>query len=237
MDGKGTLILILARGGSKGIPKKNIKYLFGKPMINYTIDAALQSRLKARVIVSTDDQEIARVAKERGAEVPFMRPHYLAQDDTPSERVIDYTLEVLQEKEEYLPHYLILLQPTSPMRTSEDIYRAMQIMENNSEKADAVISVTPVTEHPFIMRQLSRDGMLTEVLPNFTNSYRRQDLPEYYRFNGAIYITTLTSWERYRSFVKMEKILPYVMPTEKSVDIDNEIDWKLTEILMGGYGE
>jgi len=223
------LAIITARGGSKSIPKKNIKKLAGKPLIKYTLEAAKKSKLLNRYIVSTDDKEIADYCKRRGAEVPFMRPKYLATDTAKSLDVLVHAVKYLEKKEGYRPDYIITLQPTSPLRTSQDIDNSIKLILKNKE-ADSLVSVIPIqnTHHPY--KVMTFNG-------KYLNQYkkgrviRRQDLPEFYARNSAIYIT------KYDILMKDKKIignkcLPYFMPKERSIDIDDKFDWGIAKFLL-----
>lgn len=227
------LIIIPARGGSKGIHRKNVKLIGGKPLIVYTIEAALQAKINSRVIVSTEDDEIAEVAKMAGADIPFMRPIHLAADDTSTLAVVENTLDRLQRAENYIPNYIMILQPTSPFRDSIDIENAMNIMMSNN--CDSVISVTEVKEHPYIMYSIAETGKLHCYADNPNKLTKRQDFPPLYRINGAIYITIKESWEKYKSFNHVPTIFPYVMSSDKSIDIDYPIDWIIAEQSFKNY--
>ena len=152
--------LITARGGSKGIPRKNVVNVAGKPLIAWTITAALGANVLDRVIVSTDDEEIADIAQKWGAEVPFMRPSGLSNDNSPHVDVLIHAINWLQENEDYFPEYLMLLQPTSPLRTIVDIQKSFALAIDR--KADCVISVQEALSHPYSMMQLSEDQRLSE---------------------------------------------------------------------------
>jgi N-acylneuraminate cytidylyltransferase/CMP-N,N'-diacetyllegionaminic acid synthase len=217
------LALIPARGGSKGIPRKNIKPLAGKPLIGWTIEAALQSGSIASVVVSTEDEEIAEVARRHGAQVPFLRPAELAQDNTPS---IDPVLHAIDQFKQH--DFLLLLQPTSPLRTVEDIDACIRLAADNG--AQSVVSVSEPGTHPYWMYRLGPDQRLTPLLEVEPVS-RRQDLPPVYAPNGAIYLVHIESLRRHRRFVTTES-MAYIMPPERSVDLDNMLDWKLAELLF-----
>ena len=163
--------LITARGGSKGIPKKNIEHVGGKPLIAWTIEAALKSNVFDRVVVSTDNNEIAGVAQKWGAEVPFIRPVRLSKDDSPHVDVLIHAINWLQEKEDYLPEFLMLLQPTSPLRTSEDIDKSFELAVDR--KADCVISVQEALSHPYSVMQVAEDQKLSEFLMSSEDARRR----------------------------------------------------------------
>lgn len=224
--------IIPARGGSKGIKNKNIVFLARKPMIAYTIEAAREARLLSRCIVTTDSELIAEVSREHGAEVPFIRPEYLARDETPTLPVIHHALDMLGESYDAV----LILQPTSPFRSALDIDTAIEMMAQTPE-ADSVISVVRVGDnHPARMKSI-RDGWLID--PPFaeqTEGQRRQDLPALYLRNGAIYLTR-TSVIREQNSLKGSKSLAYVMPELRSVNIDNEIDLLFAEAVARKIAE
>ena len=226
--------LITARGGSKSIPRKNIRPLAGKPVIAWTIDAALQSRTLDRVVVSTDDEEIAQVARECGAAVPFMRPAELACDDTPHIEVVRHALQRLESGEEYRPDYVVLLQPTSPLRTSDDIDAAVEVSEKNG--SDAVVSVCLTHHHPFLVKRIDEDGNLEDFLPSPLAYERRQDLPPAYFINGAIYLTRRRVLLDEHTFLP-HRTLPYIMPGERSPQIDDLSDFRVIEFILREYVE
>ena len=219
--------LIPARGGSKAIPDKNIISVNGQPLIAYTILAAAEAKSLARCIVSTDSERIAAVCRKLGADVPFLRPVELAQDDTPTLPVVLQALNYLKEAYDAV----MVLQPTSPLRSSADIDRAVEMLEADP-KADSVISVVNVGDnHPARMKFI-RDGVLID--PPFAEQMegqRRQDLPDLYLRNGAIYLTR-TSVIREQESLKGKKSLALVMPEIRSVNIDSKIDLVVAEALL-----
>jgi N-acylneuraminate cytidylyltransferase/CMP-N,N'-diacetyllegionaminic acid synthase len=218
-----TFALIPARGGSKGIPRKNIKLIAGKPLIVWTIEAALRSSLLDAVVVSTDDPEIAEVARRAGAQVPFMRPSELAQDQTPG---LDPVLHALDQ----LPQYdsVLLLQPTSPLRTTEDIDACLRLAMQHH--APSVVSVSEPDTHPYWTYRLS-GGQTLDRLIDAPPVTRRQDLPAVVALNGALYFAD-ACWLRHSgSFIGTET-LAYVMARERSVDLDTPLDWKFAELLL-----
>lgn len=225
----GTVGLITARGGSKGIPQKNIRPLAGKPLIAWTIQAAKQSRRLDRAIVSTDDPEIASVAREWGAEVPFMRPPELALDDSPHRDVVLHALDWLESESASPPDYLMLLQPTSPLRTAEDIDRAIALAAEKD--ADSVISVCPTPHHPYLSKEIAEDGQLLDFIERPQGYLPRQSLAPAYSLNGAIYLVRRSvlrerdSWYTARTFA-------YVMPPERSLDIDTPWDLHLVDLIL-----
>jgi N-acylneuraminate cytidylyltransferase/CMP-N,N'-diacetyllegionaminic acid synthase len=224
-----TLGLITARGGSKGLPRKNILPLAGKPLIAWTIEAALQSNLLSRVIISTDDPEIADVGRKCGAEVPFLRPDELAQDNSPSIASVFHSIHWLADHENYCPEYVMLLQPTSPLRSPEDIQRTIQIIQEH--KADSVVSVTAVHQHPYWMKTIIPDGKLVDFLTTERSYARRQDLPTAYALNGAIYLTKRDVLLARGSFYG-DNTFAYVMPSECSIDIDTPWEFHLAELIL-----
>jgi len=221
--------LITARGGSKGIPGKNIKLLAGKPLIAWTIEAAKASSRLSRVLVSTDDPEIARIALEWGAEAPFLRPAELAQDDSPHILALEHALHWVEADEGALPDYLVTLQPTSPLRTSADIDNAIELAERSS--AAAVASVSPMNPHPYLAKLIQADGTLADFIPVDTPYLRRQDFPPAYALNGAIYINRCSSLLQEHTLFP-HGTLAYIMPIERSIDIDSEWDLQLAEKLL-----
>jgi CMP-N,N'-diacetyllegionaminic acid synthase len=221
--------LITARGGSKGIPGKNIKPLAGKPLIAYTIEAALRSRKLARTLFSTDDEGIAAVARKHGAEVPFIRPSDLAGDDSSHISVVEHALHWLEKHENVRPDYLMLLQPTCPFRTTADIDAACDLAE--ARKPRAVVSVTESHSHPYLAKSIAADGTLKNFMSHDLKYERRQDLPRAYSLNGAIYLNRRESLLEERVFVP-PGTLPYVMPRERSMDIDSLWDWQVAEWVL-----
>lgn len=218
------LALILARGGSKGIPRKNIKLLAGKPLLGWTINAVKQAGGIHRIVVSTEDEAIASVARTLGAEVPFIRPRSLSADDTPSIEPVLHALEQLPEVD-----WVLLLQPTSPLRTAEDIEGIVQLCIERS--AMSAVSVSEVHTHPYWM--FTRDGekRLQPLVSEQPKITRRQDLPPAYALNGALYLAQRDWLIEQRRFVGPDT-LGYVMPRERSVDLDTPQDWGRVEYLI-----
>lgn len=216
--------LIPARGGSKGIKNKNIIDLCGKPLISYTIQAALESKYIDKVIVSTDSQEIADVAIKYGAEVPFLRPGELASDTSKTiDAVMHAVGELEKRKEEY--DILILLQATQPLRTADDIDSAIELFIKN--KGQSLVSVSPVEDNPILIRTIDNLGRMNSILP-MKSTCRRQDMPLYYRVNGCIYINLISELDLNTSF--NDNTIPYIMPKERSVDID-----EIKDLLIAQY--
>lgn len=218
-----TLGVIPARGGSKGIPRKNIKLIAGRPLIAWTIEAALMTISLDRVIVSTEDEEIAAVARLYGADVPFTRPAELAQDTSPG---IDPVLHALDELSGF--DAVVVLQPTSPLRSSEDI--AGCIARAGQYGASSAVSVTEQHNHPFWMYSMGHAGTLEPVMER-PAVLRRQDLPRVYSLNGAVYYAK-TEWLRRERALVGAATVGYVMPPERSVDLDTPMEWELADLLL-----
>lgn len=223
------LAIVSARAGSKGLPGKNTRALAGKPLIAHTIEAARRAPSVSRVLVSTDGQDIADVAKSYGADVPFLRPSELARDETPGIEPVLHAVHWLAEQEASRPELILLLQPTSPLRTAEDIEAAVALMKRSHPPA--VVSVEPVRKYPQWMVTLADDGQFRWMMGEDAVATRRQDLPTAYALNGAIYLV------RREVLVEQRTLLPrgtigYVMPPERSVDIDSELDIRVAEALL-----
>ena len=219
--------LIPARGGSKGVPRKNIRRLNGKPLLAYTAESALQSKTLTRVILTTEDAEIAEIGRSCGIDVPFMRPTELAQDSTPSLSVVRHALLTLQKNgEDY--DAVCLLQPTNPLRRVEDIDACVELFTRSN--ADCVISVLPVPHEynpKWVFWKNGGDKMSlatgdTEIVP------RRQDLPPAYHRDGSVYVTR-SEIIIDRGSLYGDNIQGYEMPPEFSANIDTEDDWKAIE--------
>jgi CMP-N,N'-diacetyllegionaminic acid synthase len=226
---KRILGLVTARGSSKGLPGKNIKILAGKPLIAWTIEAALQSSLLHRVIVSTDDKAIMDVSRKSGAEVPFQRPEELARDDSPHIDAVLHALEWLARQEKYYPDRACLLQPTSPLRSTEDIDNAIRLAHEAT--AEAVVSITEAKDHPFLVRRIGADGFLEQFVSHDLSYARRQNLPAAYALNGAIYVNTRESLIRDKT-VLPRQCIGYIMPPERSLEIDTPWDFHLVELVL-----
>lgn len=221
---KRVLAMIPARGGSKGIPRKNIKSLAGKPLIAWTIEAARASRYIDRLILSSDDDEIMAVAREYGCEVPFVRPPELARDETAGIEPVLHAMTMLPGFD-----YLIMLQPTSPLRTSEDIDAIIELCHQHG--AASAVSVTEADHSPYWMYRTDTEGRLQPLLDQADRPARRQDLPDIYILNGALYIATCQELYTSRTFVN-NRTVAYIMPRERSLDIDTPLDLTLCELLL-----
>lgn len=222
--GLSVLAIIPARGDSKGIPRKNIKVLKGKPLIGWTINAAKKSSCIDHIIVSTEDDEIASVAHELGADVPFMRPADLAANDTPGIAPVLHAISQLPVYE-----WVLLLQPTSPLRSAEDIDGIWQFCQERG--APSAVSVCEVGKHPYWMYRYNTDQSLDPFIKGRPEVARRQDLPPAYVLNGALYLAKADWLLEQKGFVGPET-LGYIMPAERSVDVDTMQDWRWVEFLI-----
>lgn len=221
--------LITARGGSKGLPRKNVLPLAGKPLVAWTIEAALASGVLDRVLMSTEDQEIASISREWGTEVPFMRPAELAQDNSDQNLTVFHALDWLAEQESYRPTHVLLLQPTSPLRTAQDICEAVHIAVDRH--APAVISVFETNHHPYLIKQITDDKLLVDFLTPPSHYIRRQDLTQAYAYNGAIFLSRTELLRCERPFEPAGSV-PYIMPPERSVEVDTAWDLKLVDSII-----
>lgn len=223
---KKILAIIPARKGSKGIKNKNITLLQGKPLISYAIHQALKSDYIDRVVVSTDSEEIKNISQQYGAEVPFLRPVQLSGDRSKSIDVVLHCLDFLEKQNQF--DYVILLQPTSPLRKVEHIDKAIEeLIDKNGE---SLVSMCEAKENPVIMR-IIEDNKLKEVINFEGDNLRRQELPVFYKINGAIYINSVKMLKNNNQFID-ENTLPFIMDYESSVDIDDSLDLKFTEVIM-----
>lgn len=223
------LKLILARGGSKGLPKKNIKKLLDKPLIEYSIEAGKKSKYGSEVYVSTDCLEIAEVAKSCGAEVPFMRPQQLASDKSTSADAILHAISYLESNNKIFD-YILLLEPTSPLRDYNDINNSIDFFISKKKAKSCVSIVKSESSHPSFLFNRKED---------FLNSYssddsviRRQDLSEFYYPEGSIYICEIETYKKTKTFYNDELTVGYEVPLWKSFEIDTEEDFLIIESLL-----
>lgn len=229
INGKSVLAIIPARGGSKRLPRKNIKELCGKPLIAWSIEQTKFCSDIDRIVVSTEDWEIGKVAKKYGAEVPFMRPAELASDTALPIDAIFHAINWLKEHENYQSEYILLLQPTSPLRIAKDIEGAIQALKDKD--ARAVVSVCETDHHPWWSNTLPEKGNMKDFIrPDILNK-RRQELPVFYLVNGAIYLADTDYLHQYNGFLGPDTFA-YKMLKERSIDIDSELDFKLAEVLL-----
>lgn len=216
--------MIPARGGSKGLPGKNIRPLAGKPLLVWTIEEAKKSTYIDRLVLSSEDQKIIEVAKQYGCEVPFIRPKELALDHSSS---IDVMVHCLKHLDEY--DWVMMLQPTSPFRTANDIDQCIEYCFN--KKAVSCVSVTETEKSPFWMYYLDQESKLKHVIDTKKTALRRQDLPEVVSLNGAIYLVRCKWFLKNQSFISKDTI-GFRMPKERSLDIDTEWDFNLANAIL-----
>jgi len=225
------LAVIPARGGSKGVPRKNIRPVGGKPLIAYTIEPALavKNRLH-RLIVSTDDAEIADVAMRYGAEAPFLRPADLGGDRVPMVPVLQHAVRTIEEQDGIQLDWVLLLQPTCPFRAPQDIQTALDLAEAGG--CDSVISVVRVlAHHPILMKKIEQDQLLPFMIEEKEGTRRQDYTPPAYMRNGSIYLTRRNNLMENNS-IWGQVIRPYIMPEERSVNVDSELDMKLVEFIL-----
>ena len=233
INGLKVLALIPARGGSKGVPGKNIKMLAGKPLIAWSIDAAKGSKYIDRTIVSTDGEDIAKVAKEWGAEVPFMRPAEFANDLTPDTPVFLHALQFLKEKENYAPDIIVHLRPTGPLRTAEELDESIELLAKNPE-ADSVRSLQEPSKPPYKMWKEAGEFIVPFVsdMPGMKDWHTapRQSLPKVFETTADIGIMRLRTVLEKKSVIG-DKVVPYFLK-RPTVDIDNLFDFEIAELIL-----
>lgn len=223
---KSVLAIIPARGGSKGIPRKNIRKIAKKPMIAWTIEEVKKSKYVDRVILSSDDSEIISIALKYGCEVPFVRPDKLSKDETPGIEPIIHAIKMIPEQYDYI----VLLQPTSPLRKSNDIDNCLELCIK--KKMPACISITEVHQNPYWMFCLGENGRIKPFLSEFDNfAHSRQQLPKIFTVNGAVYVAEV-EWLLTKKRFLSKQTLGYIMGRNQSVDIDDELDLLLCELLL-----
>lgn len=223
------LALISARGGSKGVPRKNIRLVAGKPLIAWTIDAATKSNKLDRIVVTTDNEEIADISQQYGAETPFMRPPSLAQDKSSSIDAVIHALHWLQANQNYCPDLVILLQPTSPLRTTADINAAIHLLQKKN--ASSVIGVCKTPHHPYWAKKVDATGKLSDFQSKDRTYAQRQELPPAYMVNGAIYLSQSQQFATHKTF-HITPSYAYCMPQDRSLDIDTEWDLQVADFAL-----
>jgi len=225
--------IIPARAGSKGVPGKNLKLLAGRPLISYTIEAAIKASSLDRVIVSTEDKEIAHVAARYGAEVPFLRPKKLSHGDVPTWPVVKHAIDYMEKKEGYFPEVIATLWCTAPLRKAEHIDSA--IKELVRTKADAIIGVCRIeSKHPYLAKKI-KNKKVSPLINSRLSAAQRQDLPEVYMMNGAFTIRKRHVYEWLKKGVteyKKEKTVAYIMDPVSSIDINTKLDFILAEAVL-----
>lgn len=229
-NNKKIIAIIPARGGSKGIPKKNIKPLAGKPLIGYTIEQALRSKYFDRVIVSTDDKEIAEVSRKYGAEVPFLRPKEFAKDTSPTSEAILHALDWFEKRGEIF-NIIVLLEPTSPLRREDDIDKAIELFLNNFHKADSLTSLGEVhMEHPNIVKKID-NGYVKPFLKTNKKFHQRQQLGKVYFPYGVIYLSKVNNYRAHKTFYQ-KRTIPYHIERWQNYEIDDIYDFICIEAIL-----
>lgn len=227
---KKILAIIPARGGSKGLPGKNIKPLLGKPLIGWTIEQAFASEYIDEIFVSTDSREIADIAETFGVRVPELRPEELASDISPSSEFVIYTIEYLQTQGKYFD-YIILLEPTSPLRKKKDVDHAIEILERYPETSSIVSLGEVHTEHPAIVKKINPDGKVVPFMANSEKIMRRQDNQKSYFPYGVIYMVRTDFFQRTKSFYSEESI-PYFIERWQNYEVDDLYDFICIEAIL-----
>lgn len=229
ISGQRILAVIPARGASKRLPRKNVLDLAGKPLIAWTIEAANQCEYVDRTMVSTEDKGIAAISRKYGADVPFMRPKHLASDEATTIDVILEVITTLAGRDEYYD-YVVVLQPTSPLRTNRHLSEAIEQMID--KKARAIISVCHAEHHPLWCNTLPEDLSMTNFLREEVKDRRSQDLATYYRLNGAIYVCNVELLAQERTLQPSVDSIAYIMSQDDSLDIDTADDFERAKIIM-----
>lgn len=229
---KRIIALIPARGGSKGLPKKNILPLLGKPLIAWTIEQALESKYLDEIIVSTDNEEIASISRKYGAKVPYLRPSELAQDSTPTIEVISHAIKFVEDRGKKFD-ILVLLEPTSPLREKKDIDYSIKLLID-TEDCESVVSVSKLeSSHPEFNLEIDKNGFIRKYYDKSThfNVLRRQELNNVYFFDGTIYISYISTLLRIKTFYH-QKTMAYIVPKWKSLEIDDKCDFICVESVL-----
>jgi len=216
--------IIPARGGSKRLPRKNLLELNGKPLIAYTIKSGQKSKYIDKVIVTSDDNEILKISENYGADI-IKRPKFLSTDTATTVDTVVHTIENIETYD-----YMILLQPTSPLRTYKHIDNAIELLMNKN--ARAVVSVSQMEHSPLWSNRLDSSLSMKGFLKDEVLNKRSQDLEKYYRLNGAIYICNINSFLEVKSFILQDDIFAYIMNRESSIDIDEKIDFELARLYI-----
>ena len=226
------LAIVPARGGSKGLPGKNLRPLHGKPLVAWPVVAALGAQSVDQVIISTDDPAIAEAARAAGAEVPFMRPAHLASDKASSMDVVLHALDTLESQGQVF-EYVVLLEPTSPLTESSDVESALERLRASRESADAIVGICRVeSTHPEYDVRQNDQGLITPyAVPDFQSLRRRQDIEKLYFLEGSLYISSVEAFRLHRSFYH-HRTLGYEVPRWKSIEVDDIFDFIMVEAVL-----
>ena len=231
IEEKKVLAVIPARGGSKGLQNKNILPLVDKPLIAWSIEAAQKSRFIDQCIVSTDDVKISNIAKKYGCEVPFKRPAHLARDESTTFDVLKHSINFFK-KQSIEFDYLVLVEPTSPLRSSTDIDNAILSLHNKRDIADSIVGVSKIeATHPAFSLRIKKNSLIKPYIGNSFRVLRRQEIEELYFFEGSIYISDVKILLKEKTFYH-EKTLPYIVPRWQSLEIDEMIDLMTAETIL-----
>lgn len=228
-SGKSVLALVPARGGSKGLPGKNIRPLGGKPLIAWTLEAAQGSGYVDSTVVTTDSEEIASVARAWKGEVPFLRPPEYASDTSPTSAAVVHALDWLEKERGRRYDILVLLQPTSPFRNAAHVDAALNAFAADPG-AESLVSACEAEKSPYWTKSLGPDGYLRDFIPGASEYTRRQDLPKAYVLNGALYVIPAETFRRTRAFMG-ERTRVFAMDRLSSLDIDTPLDFEIAEFL------
>ena len=231
INGKSVLAIIPARGGSKGLPRKNILSLSDKPLIVWSIEAARESKYIDKCIVSTDDDKIANIVKEFGGDVPFKRPAHLAMDESTTFAVLEHGINFFKNQSVEFD-YLVLLEPTSPLRDSNDIDEAIMILHEKRNIADSIVGVSKVEAmHPAFDVSINKAGLIQPYIGESFKVLRRQEIEELYFFEGSVYVSDIQVLLKEKGFYH-DRTLPFVVPRWKSLEIDEIIDLLTAETVL-----
>ena len=230
IDGKSVLAIIPARGGSKGLPGKNIRPMCGKPLIGWSIDKAKKCRYLDTILVTTDHQKIADIAQDFGAHVPFLRPAEFATDQSSTYDVIRHSLAYMKDAECKEFDYIVLLEPTSPLREDDDISQMLELIVSRQDEFDSIISIGEVTEHPSIMKRLVGDG-IEPYYSSLAQTTRRQDNPAAYFPFGVAYIAKTSSLLKENTFYTRRSMY-FLIKRYQNYEIDDIYQFLCTESVM-----
>tara|TARA_Y100000591_G_C21853552_1_gene713342 strand:+ start:3840 stop:4562 length:723 start_codon:yes stop_codon:yes gene_type:complete len=229
--GKKILALIPARKGSKGVPGKNKKMIAGKPLISWTIDFAIETKVFDRILVSTNDDDIINIVNEKKLEIPFSRPEDLSTDTSPTNELVIHCIEQLKMKKNEEYDYIVILEPTSPIRDIKDFFSAFDQLLSNSN-AKSIVGISKVdAQHPVFLTKKNKDSFISFYEPRKENSIRRQDISPLYFFDGSFYISEVQSFLQNKTFYH-DQTLGYELEKSKSFELDDPVDFIIIEALL-----